>query len=221
MSLISENISQQGFEIVRDLIGAIIKVELENQKQLKGLTDDINVFSGRSTPFQQSEKLMFNVLIDSGDYSNIHEKGAHEKTNFFIDIYTTAKESATVDGGYASTVQRDSYLGMIRYILQHHFYQTLGLEPGFIMGTYVDGFENFEPSNNQDASFVKMSRLSFSVRICESQSLWNGIEINSIFTTVKLGLTDRGYKYECSEEEIDEGGGEEAQIEEPLILTKG
>jgi len=34
-------------------------------------------------------------------------------------------------------------------------------------------------------------------------------------------LTDRGYKYECSEEEIDEGGGEEAQIEEPLILTKG
>ena len=142
MSLINQVIPEQGFEIVRDTIGAILKIELENQKTLQSLTDDINVFVGRSNPFQQSEKLMINILLDSGDYSNPHEKGNHEKTVFFIDIYTSAKENETNDGGYVSTKKKDKYLGMIRYILQDHHYKTLGLPMGSIMGTQVDGFEN-------------------------------------------------------------------------------
>lgn len=196
MSLINNEIPSQGFEVVRDLIPAILKIELEKQKVLKGLTDEINIFSGRNTPFQQSEVLMINVSVDSANYSNSHEKGTHGGTIFFIDIYTSAKETADGDGGYLSTKKKDMYLGMIRYILQDHHYKTLGLQPGLIMGTSVDGFENFEPNNNLDSSFIKMSRLNFSVRILEDQSLWNGIEINSIFTDVKLDLTDKGYKYE-------------------------
>lgn len=196
MSLINSIIPPQGFEVVRDLIPAILKIELEKQKVLQTLTDEINVFSARSTPFQQGEKLMINVTVDSANYSNSHEKGTHGGTIFFIDIYTSAKQTDDDDGGYASTKKKDMYLGMIRYILQDHHYKTLGLPPGLIMGTSVDGFENFEPNNNQDASFVKMSRLNFSVRILENQSLWDGIEINSIFTDVKLDLTDKGYKYE-------------------------
>lgn len=196
MSLISTEIPKQGFEVVRDLIPALLKIELENQKIIKNLQEEINVFSARSTPFQQSEVMMINVLVDSADYSSTGEKSTQGRTNFFIDIYSSGKENEDEDGAYVSIKRRDLYLGMIRYILQDHHYKTLGLPPGLIMGTYVDGFENFEPNNNQDASFVKMSRLSFSVRILEDQSLWNGIEINTIFTDVKLDLTERGYKYE-------------------------
>lgn len=198
MSLINEIIPEQGFEKVRDAIGAILRIELEAQKTLQSLTDDINVYVGRNNPFQQSEQLMINILTDSANYSSIHEKGTHGNTNFFIDIYTSAKEKGNVDGGEMSTRKRDKYLGMIRFILQNHKYMRLGLPAGLIMGTYVEGFENFEPSSNQDATFVKMSRLSYSVRIVEQQDMWNGIEINSIFTTVKLDETQRGYKYELT-----------------------
>lgn len=198
MSLINGIIPAQGFEVVRDLIGAILKIELEAQKLRQNLEDEINVFTGRTNPFHQSEKLMFNVLLDSASYSNNHQKGTHESTSFFIDIYTTAKETENNDGGYLSTVQRDKYLGMIRYILQDHHYKTLNLQPGLIMGTSVDSFENFEPSNNQDGAFVKFTRLSYSVRIVEDQSFWDGFEINSMFTNVKLDLTSRGYKYELT-----------------------
>lgn len=198
MSLINDIIPEQGFEKVRDAIGAILKLELEAQKTLQTLTDDINIYIGRNNPFQQSESLMINILTDSANYSQIHEKGGHGNTNFFIDIYTTAKEKPNVDGGYASTKKRDKYLGMIRFILQSHKYMTLGLPPGLIMGTYVEGFENFEPSSNQDATFVKMARLSYSVRIVEQQDTWEGIEINAIFTEVKLEETEKGYKYELT-----------------------
>lgn len=198
MSKIDGIIPEQGFETVRDLIGAILKIELESQKTKQNLTDEIHIYTSRSTPFHQSEQLMINVLLDSGDYSNITEKGSHERTVFFIDVYTSSKETEDSDGGYNSTRKCDKYLGMIRYILSDHHYKTLGLPPGLIMGTYVDSFENFEPSNTQDAAYIKMSRLSFSVRINEDQSLWEGIKINSIFTQVKLDLTNKGYKYESN-----------------------
>lgn len=196
MAVITDIIPEQGFEVVRDLISAIIKTELDNQKILQTLSENINVFSGRSSPFQHSEVLMINVLLDSADYSNTHEKGTHGSVGFFIDVYTTAKETENDDGGYLSTQRRDKYVGMIRYILQDHHYKTLGLPPGLIMGTYIDGFENFEPSNQQDSSFVKMNRISFSVRVVENQTLWAGVDIASIFTDVKLDLTTKGYKYE-------------------------
>lgn len=198
MSLINEIIPEQGFEKVRDAIGAVLKLELEAQKTLQTLTDDINVYIGRNNNFNQSETLMINVLTDSANYSNTHEKGSHGGTNFFIDIYVSGRESETEDGGYISTKKRDKYLGMVRYILQSHKYMKLGLPAGLIMGTYVEGFENFEPSNTQDASFTKMTRISYSVRIIEDQSLWDGVEINSIFTNVKLDETDRGFKYEST-----------------------
>lgn len=196
MSLISQEIPVQGFEVVRDTIGAVLQTELSSQKILKGLTDEIEVFVGRSTPFMQSEKLMINVLLDSANYSNNHQKGTHGYTLFFVDIYTSAKENDDDTGGKISTNKRDLYTGMIRYILQDHHYKTLNLPVGLIMGTAVEGFENFEPNNAQDAAFVKMCRVTFAVRINESQSLWEGIEINTIFTSVNLDLTELGYVYE-------------------------
>ena len=195
MERIAEIIPQQGFEIVRDAIGAVLALELKNQKKLQGLSEPFNVFNARSTPFHQSEILMVNVLLDSANYSNAHAVGVHGTTSFFIDIYSSAKEDVKNLGDLNSTVRRDKYLGMVRYILQHHKYNMLGLPVGCIMNTTVESFENFEPSNAQDASFVKMSRLVFTTRINEQQSLWDGVEINSIFTNVKLELTDRGYQY--------------------------
>jgi hypothetical protein len=196
MSKINQIIPKQGFEIVRDLIGSILKIELENQKTLQKLPDEINIYSNRLTPFQASEKLMINCSIDSNDFSNKHQSGVHSKINFFIDIYCSSKENQSLDGAEVSAIKRDKYLGMIRYILDDTHYMALGLPLGKIMGTSVEGFENFESGKEQETSFVKMSRLTFGVRMIEQQSLWLGIDINSIFTDVKLDLTDKGYKYE-------------------------
>lgn len=195
MSLIENEIPQQGFEVVRDLIGAILKTELENQKALKGITDDINVFIGRISPFHQSEKLMFNVLLDSANYSGSHQKGTHGATLFYIDIFVASKESDNVEGGLSSTLKRDLYLGMVRYILQDTHYNTLGLPPGLIMGAEVQSFENFDNNDNNDSSFVKVSRINYSVKISEDQSLWKGVNIASMYTTLQLDLTNNGYQY--------------------------
>lgn len=198
MSLINIKIPESSFEKVRDAISAILKLELENQKILQPLTDEILVYSGRCTPFAHSEKLMINVLVDSANYTAHNQHNSTGVNMFFVDIYTSAKESINEIGDKVSSDKRDLYLRMIRYILQDHHYNTLALPAGFILGTYVEGFENFESKNAQDAAFVKMARLNFGVRLNESQSLWAGININTIFTNVKLDLTEKGYIWEIN-----------------------
>lgn len=195
MSLINIAIPKQGFEKVRDVIASIIKTELDEQKTLQNLVEDINVYLGRISPFQHSEKLMINILYDGSNYNSFSEAAVQGVSNFFIDVYVSAKEKSTLDGGQASTILRDKYVGMIRYILEDHHYKTLGLQLGLIMGTSVDSIENFESINQQDTAFTKFGRISFAVRLIEDQSLWDGIDINTIFTEVKLDLTTKGYQY--------------------------
>lgn len=195
MALITDIIQQQGFEKVRDAIGAILTLELANQKVLQGLQEDINVYVGRSVPFQQSEGFMINVLLDSTNYGSMNEVDVMGSTNFNIDIFTTGYEDINNIGGYNSSVTRDKYLGMCRSILQSTIYKTLGLPLGLIGGTYCENFEVFDSPNAQDSSFTTMARLSFSVRILENQQLWSGVNLADSFTDVKLDLTDKGYKY--------------------------
>lgn len=195
MILIDEVIPKQNFEIVKETIGAVIKTELDSQKILKDLEDNINVFIERASNFAQSEKLMINVLLDSGNFSFSTQSSKEGSTVFFIDIYTSSKEKLDSSGGENSAKKRDLYLGMIMYILQHTKYRTLNLPLGSISGTSVDSYENFLPTIS-DAAFVKMARITFSVRINENRKLWEGIDINSIFTDIKLNETEQGYKFE-------------------------
>lgn len=198
MSIIGEIIPEQGFEKVRDVIGAVLKTELENQKELQGFSEDINVYVGRSTPFQQDEIFMINVLLDSSNYGTFSEAIANGTVSYNIDIFASGKASDGVIGGYDSAKRRDKFLGMCRYILQHTKYKTLSMPLGLIMGTYCNNFEIFDSPNAQDSSFVTMARLSFEVRIVENQNLWSGVNLSESFTSIKLDLTDKGYKYELN-----------------------
>ena len=196
MALIENLIPEQNFEIVRDVVGAILKTELENQKVLQPtrFSEDINVFNSRSTPFQQSEILMINVSTDNGNYTSRTQSNNQGGVNYNVDVFASGKESNTENGGLNATKRRDKYVGAIRYILSHTKYKTLGLDLGLILGTSVDSFENFEVPSQNDTAFTQMCRLTFNVRMAESQTLWNGVLAKSLFTNVKLDLTTNGYE---------------------------
>ncbi len=193
---ITESIPVQAFEIVRDAIASVLVEELTNQQALKELLEPLNVYVGRISPFQSSEILMINVLVDSSNVTSKNQSGFHDEVKFFIDVYCSAKQSVSDSGGFASTKRLDLYIGLVRYILQDHRLNTLALPKGYVMGTSVDGFENFESRNEHDAAFVKMSRLTFSVRLNNQQGLWSGINLAELFAEVKIDETDKGYKYE-------------------------
>jgi len=197
MALIKELIPEQNFEVVRDIIGVILKEELENQKVLQPsrFPEDINIFTARSTPFQQSEILMINISCDNGNYTSRSQKGNHGVVNYNVDVFSSGKETSTENGGLNASKLRDKYVGAIRYILTDTHYNTLSLPNGLIMGTSIESFENFEVPNSLDTAFSQMCRITFNVRMTETQSLWDGVDISQLNTTVKIDLTDKGYQF--------------------------
>ena len=196
MAIINDIIPVQNFEIVRDVIGAILKDELENQKVLQPLrfTEDINVFTARTTPFQQAEILMINVSCDNANYNAKTQSNSQGGVNYNIDVFSSAKETANFNGGLNSAMRRDKYNGAIRYILSNTRYKTLNLPLGVIMGTSIESFENFEVPNSLDTSFSQMCRITFNVRMTENQSLWDGVSVKDLYTNVKIDLTTNGYQ---------------------------
>ena len=195
-AIITDLIPKQGFEIVRDAIGSILKNELENQKIIQNLDEDISVYQERTTPFSNEENLAINVLLSSANYSGMTQKDTQGRTMYFIDVYTNAASNPNGTGDYNSSVRLHKFIGLIRYILQYSEYKTLGLPLGLIAGGSVDDFNILDPSQQQDTNFIRMARISISYRIQENQSLIQGIPLLNNSTGVKLSETDLGYVYE-------------------------
>ena len=193
--LITEPIPKQGFEIVGEQLGAILKIELEGQRTLKNMQDVFDVYSERTSPYDKGEGTMVNVLLDGGEFDVHNPSGQQGKTRFNVDVYAAGRSNPDKRGDAVSIKLVQSYIGMIRYILSSTKYKTLGLPPGTIGGTYVTGHQVYDIDNNQDASYVRMMRLTYEVRIYETQQLWAAVPLLINNTQVKLDDTEKGHLY--------------------------
>lgn len=193
---ITSIIPKQNFELVREQVGAILFIELENQKSLQGFSYPINVYSEYSGGMGIEDEVNINVSLSSSNFGGKTQKDSQGNTVFNIDIFSNAKETQNKTGSELSAIKIQKFLGMIRFILSHTDYKTLGFELGFLGGTYFESYE-FTDQNYfvQDAANVKMCRITFAVRIQENQTMspTNVLEGNE--TNVKLDLTEKGYKY--------------------------
>ena len=196
MSKILDAIPRQNFEIVGERIGEIIFDELNTQKDVQQFSDPINVFSERTIGFGNEEQIFINVTLSSASYSEKTQKDQQGETIFNIDIFSNGKESDNTTGSKDASLRMQKFLGMIRFILSHTEYKTLGFPLGFIGGTSFDSFEILDPDyTRQDGSFFKMCRILFSVRIWENQSMAKFSVLDGNSTNVKLQLTEQGYQY--------------------------
>lgn len=194
--MILEVIPQQNFEIVRDALGFLIKSELDSQKEKENsrIFEDFEVFIERTIPIQNSEEVVINIVLRSGDFDNKTQKDSQGKTFFDIEFYTIGKSSPSQTGYFDSARKLHKYIGLIRYILQHTEYKTLNLQPGFIGGTMVENYNIAENQRtNQDTDFIKMGVISFSVRIQENQTMATPVNLGEIYTSLKIEQTEKGY----------------------------
>lgn len=197
-SIIDKPLGRQGFEVIKEQIGAILATELENQKQLQDFNLPINVFLDRQNPFDNSENLMFNVGLRSYQKENKSQNSTHVTATYSIDVFVSTKQNNANRGDVISTNIRDRYIGLVDSILSSTKYFRLLYETPFLMGTMVTNVQTYEPQNEMDAKFVSMSRLTFEVRYSENYDNWDGMPFSSMFTDVRLDLTENGYKYELS-----------------------
>lgn len=193
MSKILAAIPQQGFELVRDRIGAILATELAEQSDLNSDTNlDADVWVSRSTPFDAEELPAVNVVLAEGDYDNKHQGSSRGTYQYNIEVYTKAKSGNGKDGDKESSLKLDRLVGVCRAILENPVYKRLDFDAPFISHTMVTGFQNGRVDAG-DARYNVMGLIRFNVVLTEDTQLLEGLPVGSLYTTVKLYETDKGY----------------------------
>lgn len=193
---IMQVIPPQGFEVVRDEIGAIIVLELTNQKNLPNsrLTEDFECEVERLTPASAKSTVKICVHLAGATYGSMTQKDAQGRTLYHIDIDTSGEATDDASGSFISAQKLHKVMGMIMYIFRSAQYRLLGFAPGLIGGTYVEQFDTLDPNRKEDTDFSCFARIQIAVRIQESTTPWQGVLIGGADSILKLDTTDKGYK---------------------------
>lgn len=200
MSLIPVQIPRQSFEIILDRIGEILSDEIINQK-VNGWIEDVYwgaesaVWVERWIPFDKTEVPCVNVSLDKGDYEMQTPIETDAIYRYNIDCYAFAKSDEDAEGDADSMIRLHRLMGVCRAILENPRYKTLGFAAPFIENRHFESLGKGTP-NKQDALSQTFGRLTFAVRVLETTELDTPSLIRGYDTTVKLELTDKGYRWQ-------------------------
>ena len=189
-------ISTRAYELVRNRIAQILATELPNQAVLHsdaGLNAD--VFIDRIVPLHDEEMPLINIVMGSGNWDNFTRFKQDGTYTYNVDIYTKSAGTSTEMGDVLSMNKLQKLAGVVQGILMHPQYITLSFAAPFIEHTEVNSITMGIPNNTLDASNVTQARLTFVVRVPETETANTPLDIAGWSTQVKLGLTDKGYLY--------------------------
>jgi hypothetical protein len=225
ISKIDVAIAPSNFEYVRDQIGAILKIELDNQANLWGISashayliDNVYLQNGfyladtatplipdtdltaevwveRFTPIDRVEGNTIEVGILKMDLDNQTPISQRNSVNYAIDVFVNAKEIGEDDGCYLSGAKLHRLIGLIRAIIQNPIYDKLGFAPGFIERRSIKQILFSEKDDNHDTINSRMARIILQVDMHEESSGIQPIQASNYQTVVKLAATEKGHKF--------------------------
>lgn len=200
-------IPASNFESVRDLIASILKLELDNQSVLRGtggtgvppspvvpnLDYTASIYTERFVPVADEEGNVIVVGIEGGNLDNQTPISQSFDCSYYIDIYTNAKETSTNTGYYNSGVKLHRLVGLVRHILQSPYYDRLTCTNGIVERRSVSRIQFARVSDEQDASSVRMGRITLNVRTNENQNEITPTIAAGYNTVIKISTTNKGF----------------------------
>lgn len=200
MAQITQIISTQAFEFVRDRIAEILDDELNNQFILSGDYDlDLSVTVESNFPQTNKEDFpIVNVSLTNGKYENKDHGGSVLGLyQYNVDVYANSKTPLEGQGDRLASIKMQKVIGICRSILEDPIYKTLGFEPPFVSRVFVSEMNISEP-NKDDALNTIVGRLVFNVHVPEHCKLTTPTLIEGYETQVRIGNTNRGFQYNGS-----------------------
>lgn len=226
MALIDGIIPKQNYELIGDVLGAILDVELRNQGSLYSPNEVFitSVYRERFVPPDETEYPMLNVVLADGLYDNKDQTQADGSYKYIVMAYASAKTTASYRGDLLASIKLQRLLGLCRAILENPVYNTLGFPkptnqvPSVnIKNTRVGAIRIQNPQDN-DATHSIEGFLEFYVKVPETVNLKDVIPLASSTTEVKLYLTDKGYRYGPVGGELDFFIAENSTEDNPIYF---
>lgn len=194
--------AKSNFEIIRDKIFYILLSEVENQvyRFSNARCSGATFYADRTVPIQKEESISINVSLFKGKEGDVQTVGTQDfDLSFFISIETNSPSTATVRGDKLASILCHRWIGIIRHILMHQDYITLGMPDGIIKHTAVTEFAiDIGLEKTIDSSNNSTGYLIFGVDTVENTIPNEGVLFGTNETNVYIELTDRGYEYKLT-----------------------
>ncbi len=195
MAQINGIIPPQKFEILRDKIGEILAVEIKNQFDLTNDKDfDTTVWLERFIPLDKTEISAVIVALSRGDDDGHTQYDADYTYTYNIDIFANAKATGLDGADKLSKFRLHKLMRVVRAILHNPVYKTLDLDPPIIFHRFIREFQ-IDEIEARDGLNSSMCRMQLVVKSNEDVQLIDPSLFAGNDTTVKLGETEKGYKY--------------------------
>lgn len=199
-ALINTAIPKQNFELIGDKIGAILTLELNNQKILDDTLPAVKIFRERWTAFDKTELPAINIMLVKGTYDRKTRRLVHGDYSYFIEVYANSPATADNKGDELSAQTMLRITGLIRAILENPAYEILGYERNEgIETTGVQSINILEKDNTKDALSTTQCRIVFNVKVPEGTPLSTGVLCTASGATVTLSESANGYQYEFTQ----------------------
>lgn len=197
MAVLQGEIAEQNYEKCRDRICQILTLEFADQYTNYNNDPALNatVYMERFVAFDKTEIPAINVCLSAGKYSNQDITQTDGSYEFYVDCYSKSKEADGVRGDTKATVQLHKMMGMVRSILEHPDYKTLGFAAPSISRVWVSDMLIPLPEKLGDGINEVHGRVVFNVEVPETVELKDGEALGGIDTQVKLYDTERGYMW--------------------------
>ncbi len=178
---------QDGFEIIRDQIGAILTLEIANQMSLAveaakdPLDWKLRIFLERSNPFEQwlnnqtDRSPIINIRYENSNFDMSGSNSVERQKTvaiYNIDCYGFGISADVVAGGHKpgdreAAFEAQRALRLVRNILMAGTYTYLGLR-GFVWQRWIQSVISFQPQlDAHDVLQVQAARLAFQVTFNE------------------------------------------------------
>lgn len=190
-------ILESNAELVRNAVGAILKVELDSQyTNHYNEESQVEAFGiERTNPLDFTETSYINVSLDNSAFIDKNYGGAvTAEVKIYITAMTRSKSGPGYRGDEKSRRKCIRLLNMCRFILDDPQYKTVDFEPGFVNTVGCQSFEMTD-AEKYDSTLMSMGQLVFSAVLTENNRLLDGVPLMQSITSVKIEYTDQGLLY--------------------------
>lgn len=198
MAKINNIIPPQGFEIVRDLIVDILRVEFAEQESLSSdPTINPTIFSERFVAMGKENIPGINVSTSRGNIDSNTTVAGDGTYTYLIDVYAKSKSTENKRADELASKRLQKMMGRVMVILEDPQYRVLGVAtvPAGIGGTRIADFAIADPTEIDESTNSIMGRLTFSVRITDVAQLLAADPIDGFQSSGEIGTTGKGHQF--------------------------
>lgn len=198
---IDYRIERKKFEVFGDQIGAILTREFKRQLQEFDVEEaEVEVYRERIIPVDTStEGRVINVQYASTEFEGKHQGNANGPHVYFIDLIASHGHKGEDRSDELSHMDLQRMMGIAWEILEHPSHNLLELGAPNVGGVFVRNMEIMNAREGDNWLATTFGRLTFEVRTAERTNLSAGNAVLMSVHQVRLGTTDKGYRYEYIE----------------------